>query len=158
AGQERAIGQRKFKVQSLAADCFKGLDLVFFSSGDDISREWAPQAVKAGAFAIDNSGAFRMQEGTPLVVPEVNAHMLPPRGKPAIIANPNCSTIQLVMALKPLHDHFGVNHVRMATYQSVSGAGRPAVEELVQASKAVLNGIAEEVPRNFPHSIAFNSI
>lgn len=157
-GQTRTVGDREFKVQSLSPECFKGLDLVFFSSGDDLSKEWAPKAVSSGAFAIDNSAAFRMDEATPLVVPEVNPENLPPKSKPAIIANPNCSTIQLVIALKPLHDKFGLAQVRVATYQSVSGAGRPAQDELVQNSRSLLTGGREEAPKNFPHAIAFNSI
>jgi aspartate-semialdehyde dehydrogenase len=158
AGQTRTAGNRDFKVQSLSPGCFKGLDLVFFSSGDDISRDWAPRAVDSGAFAVDNSAAFRLRDDTALVVPEINPDQLPPRNKPAIIANPNCSTIQLVMALKPLRDKFGLTQVRVATYQSVSGAGRPAQEELVRNSKSLLTGGKEEMPKNFPHSIAFNSI
>lgn len=157
-GQVRSVGPHKFPVQGLAPDCFAGLDLVFFSSGDDISRDWAPQAASAGAFAVDNSAAFRMNEKIALVVPEVNPEILPKRGSPAIIANPNCSTIQLVMALKPLRDQFGLAQVRVATYQSVSGAGRAAVEETVKQSQAWLTDKSEVAPKEFPHAIAFNCI
>ena len=103
---EKSVGlkincaNQQWPVESLKPGCFDGLDLVFFSSGDNISKEWAPQAVKSGAFAIDNSAAFRMNPEYPLVVPEVNAHAIPHKTKPTIIANPNCSTIQLVVARK----------------------------------------------------------
>lgn len=95
-------------VEVLKPGCFKGLDLVFFSSGDDISKEWAPQAVKDGAVAIDNSAAFRMDPDKILVVPEVNGDLLPKPGQAALVANPNCSTIQLVVALQPLMQDFGL--------------------------------------------------
>lgn len=135
-GQKLNVGTRNFPVLGLSDGCFDGLDLVFFSSGDDVSKAWAPKAVKAGAFAIDNSGAFRMDEKTPLIVPEVNSSALPPRELPAVIANPNCSTIQLVVALRPLAEKFGLHQVRVASYQAISGAGRAAQNEY-------LNQIAE---------------
>ncbi len=158
AGQTRTVSGREFPVTSLKSGAFKDLDLVFFSSGDDVSLEWAPKAVEAGAFAIDNSAAFRMHPDTALVVPEVNPEDLPPKELPAIIANPNCSTIQLVMALKPLRDEFGVKEVRVATYQSVSGAGRPAQDELVEQTRMLVNGGKESPPKSFPYPIAFNCI
>lgn len=144
-------------VQTLFEGCFKGLDIVFFSSGDDISKEWAPKAVKDGAFAIDNSAAFRMNPEILLCVPEVNGNLLPPSNKPALIANPNCSTIQLVVALKPLRDAFGLEDVRVASYQSVSGAGKAGVDELQQNTFAILNNQNSEA-KTFPHQIAFNNI
>ena len=104
--------------------------MVFFSSGDDISKEWAPLAVKDGAWAVDNSAAFRMDSQIHLVVPEVNGDLLSLGSGPQIIANPNCSTIQLVVALKPLHQAFGVQAVRVASYQAVSGAGQAGFDEL----------------------------
>lgn len=137
-GQKLFVGAREFSVLGLSEGCFDGLDLVFFSSGDDISKQWAPKAARAGAFAVDNSGAFRMDEKTPLVVPEVNASALPPRELPAIIANPNCSTIQLVVALKPLAEKFGLHQVRVASYQAISGAGRAAQNEYLN-QLAILN-------------------
>lgn len=145
------------EVQALYEGCFKGLDVVFFSSGDDISKEWAPQAVRDGAFAIDNSAAFRMNPEVILCVPEVNGHLLPSSQKPALIANPNCSTIQLVVALRPLQEAFGLEDVRVATYQSVSGAGKAGVDELQQNTLAVINNQKSE-SRTFPHQIAFNNI
>lgn len=148
---------QQIEVQALYEECFKGLDVVFFSSGDDISKDWAPKAVKDGAFAIDNSAAFRMNPEILLCVPEVNGNKLPSSQKPALIANPNCSTIQLVVALKPLRDAFGLLDVRVASYQSVSGAGKAGVDELRQNTLAVLNNQKSE-SKTFPHQIAFNNI
>lgn len=148
-----------WSVETLHENAFKNLDLVFFSSGDDISKEWAPIAVQAGAFAIDNSAAFRMDPDAPLVVPEVNSHQLPPQSQPRIIANPNCSTIQLVVALKPLVK-FGLRDVKVATYQAVSGAGKPGPEELLAQSREHLDSgqILKNKPKAFAHEIAFNCI
>ncbi len=149
---------KEWSVESLKPNCFDGLDLVFFSSGDDISKEWAPQAMKSGAFAIDNSAAFRMNPDYPLVVPEVNAHRLPPRSRPTIIANPNCSTIQLVVALQALRS-FGLKEVRVASYQSVSGAGKAGPEELLnQTKEQIQTGQIKSKPQTFAHEIAFNCI
>lgn len=142
-------------VQVLKEGCFEGLDLVFFSSGDDISKEWAPKAVQAGAFAVDNSAAFRMDPNTVLIVPEVNGHLVHKDSKPQIIANPNCSTIQLVVALKPLLDKFGLEEVRVSTYQAVSGAGQGGHDELVAQTA---NHEADHQPATFPHTILFNCI
>jgi aspartate-semialdehyde dehydrogenase len=156
-GQTREFGGKTWPLQVLTDGCFKGLDLVFFSSGDDISKEWAPRAVADGAFAVDNSGAFRMNPEIHLVVPEINGDLLPKPGSPAVIANPNCSTIQLVMALQPLHIKYGLKAVRVSSYQSVSGAGRDGVEELFNSTRVALE--AEEAkPKIFPAPIAFNCI
>lgn len=155
-GKKIPLAGKEWNVQTLKAGCFDGLDLVFFSSGDDISKEWAPLAVKAGAFAVDNSAAFRMDPSIALVVPEVNGHLLAKGMKPAIIANPNCSTIQLVVALRPLRDRFGLHEVRVSSYQAVSGAGQAGHDELLeQASNAKAD---HHVPQNFPHQILFNVI
>jgi aspartate-semialdehyde dehydrogenase len=156
---------REWAVEALRPNCFQGLDIVFFSSGDDISAEWAPQAVAAGAFAIDNSAAFRMHKDIPLVVPEVNAHEIPPRHKPGIIANPNCSTIQLVVALHALRK-FDLKEVRVASYQSVSGAGKAGRDELLAQTRELLIGDNSQIetrkplttPKTFTHEIAFNCI
>ncbi|MDZ4084955.1 MAG: hypothetical protein U1E10_18575, partial [Bdellovibrionales bacterium] len=125
-GLKRKVHDREFEVTTLSEGCFEGLDIVFFSSGDDISLDWAPKAIKSGAIAIDNSGAFRMRSDIQLSVPEVNGHLLPklkvgeaPGASAQIIANPNCSTIQLVVALKPLSDKYGLDFVRVSSYQSV---------------------------------------
>lgn len=157
-GQVRACQGREFTIQTLQDGCFDGLDLVFFSSGDDISMEWAPKAVQAGAFAVDNSAAFRMNPQYNLVVPEVNGHLLPKRGQPTIIANPNCSTIQLVVALSPLAKSFGLKSVRVASYQSVSGAGKNGIEELIYSTRLSLEGEDLETSETFPAPIAFNCV
>lgn len=157
AGKMIKLGSKEWPAQVLKNGCFRGLDVVFFSSGDDISKEWAPRAVADGAWAIDNSAAFRMDPQVDLVVPEVNGDLLKQHKSAAIIANPNCSTIQLVVALNPLHLAFGVSEVKVASYQAVSGAGLPAYDELLQQTKDILSG---NDFRNsvFPHQIAFNCI
>lgn len=155
-GKSIELNQKSWPIQVLKPGCFDGLDLVFFSSGDDISKEWAPQAVKAKAFAIDNSAAFRMDPSIHLIVPEVNGHLVNSKSAPQIIANPNCSTIQLVVALKPLADKFGVSEVKVSSYQAVSGAGLPAYEELLAQAEDYRN--PEPVAKNFPHPILFNVI
>lgn len=156
AGKKITLHGESWEIRSLAANCFEGLDLVFFSSGDDISKEWAPQAVKSGAFAIDNSGAFRMDATVPLVVPEVNGHLLKKGMPPALIANPNCSTIQLVVALKPLQEKFGLQEVRVSSYQAVSGAGAAGVDELIGQIKDFENPTPQG--KTFPHPILHNAI
>lgn len=155
-GKKIDLQGKSWPVAILKEGCFDGLDLVFFSSGDDISKEWAPKAVKAGAFAIDNSAAFRMDPNTVLIVPEVNGHLVTKDSRPQIIANPNCSTIQLVVALKPLADRFGLEEVRVSTYQAVSGAGQGGYDELLEqtANHTQLDPAA----KMFPHAILFNCI
>ena len=160
-GLTRRCADIEFPVQTLSENCFDGLDLVFFSSGDDISAEWAPKAIRSGAYAVDNSAAFRMNDEYPLVVPEVNGDLLTALAKksaPTIIANPNCSTIQLVVALAPLAKKYGLKSVRVASYQSVSGAGRGGIEELLDSTRVALEG--EESPKSgiFPAPIAFNCV
>lgn len=134
-GKTISLQSKQYPIQSLKQGCFDGLDLVFFSSGDDISREWAAQAVKAGAWAVDNSAAFRADARFHLVVPEVNGDLLEESKTPSIIANPNCSTIQLVVALKPLLENFGLEKVQVASYQAVSGAGQQAHDDLMARSR-----------------------
>lgn len=162
-GQTREFRGQKIAIETLSADGFKGLDLVFFSSGDDISLEWAPRAVAAGAIAVDNSAAFRMAEDKALVVPEVNGHHLKKAGAgkpgiPQLIANPNCSTIQLVVALNPLLRDFGLESVHVATYQAVSGAGRAGQEELAGQIKNWSPQGNPPSAQTFPHPIALNCI
>ena len=157
-GQTRNWNDRTLTVDAPSKGAFKGLDVVFFSSGDDVSREWAPIAVEEGAVAIDNSAAFRMHAEHVLGVPEVNGHLLPRRGTPALIANPNCSTIQLVLALNPLHKDFGLESVHVATYQAVSGAGKAGQEDLKSELEAWSAGRTPPSPQTFPHSIAMNAI
>jgi aspartate-semialdehyde dehydrogenase len=152
------LNQISYPIEILKPGCFDGLDLVFFSSGDEISKEWAPQAVKSGAWAVDNSNAFRMQAETLLVVPEVNGDLLAQAAEPQIIANPNCSTIQLVVALKPLQQKFGLQEVRLSSYQAVSGAGQPGYDELILQTQSAINNQTPEDPKAFPHSIFSNCI
>jgi aspartate-semialdehyde dehydrogenase len=154
-GRPLDFGGRRVMAEVLRPGCFDGLELVLFSAGAAVSREWGPIAVQCGALVVDNSSAFRMDAGVPLVVPEINAHAL--HRPPALIANPNCSTIQMVVALKPLHDLYGLERVIVATYQSTSGAGRRALEELRAGTSGYLSG-AEPAPDRFPHPIAFNLI
>ena len=156
-GQKRDFCGKKIPINVLSEGCFQGLDLVFFSSGDDISKEWAPKAAAAGAYAVDNSAAFRMNPDYPLVVPEVNGDVLR-GGQPTIIANPNCSTIQLVVALRPLLKDFGLESVHVATYQAVSGAGKVGQEELMGQTKAWANGGSAPTPQTFPHPIAMSCV
>lgn len=156
AGQKIELAEKAWTVQTLKPKCFDGLDMVFFSSGDDISKEWAPQAVASGAFAIDNSNAFRMNPEIKLVVPEVNGNLLDSNAKPQIIANPNCSTIQLVVALKPLADKFGLEEVVVSTYQAVSGAGLPGYDELLEQTQNYQQMDHETAA--FPKQILFNCI
>ncbi|MFN7825594.1 MAG: aspartate-semialdehyde dehydrogenase [Pseudobdellovibrionaceae bacterium] len=156
-GKSITLQGKSYPIEVLKPGCFEGLNLVFFSSGDDISKEWAPQAVASGAWAVDNSAAFRMDPQTHLVVPEVNGDLLTTNPRPQIIANPNCSTIQLVVALKPLLRDFGIKEVKVSSYQAVSGAGQAAFDELLVQTKQVQMG--EKVQsQNFAHQIAFNCI
>jgi aspartate-semialdehyde dehydrogenase len=142
-------------VDRLTERSFAGVDIALFSAGAERSRGFAPHAVTAGAVVIDNSSAFRMEPKVPLVVPEVNAHAL--AAHVGIIANPNCSTIQMVMALKPLHDAARIRRVVVSTYQSVSGTGQAAMEELFEQSGRVLN-LQPASPKVYPHQIAFNCL
>lgn len=155
-GKSIELQGKSFPIQTLRAGCFEGLDLVFFSSGDDISREWAPQAVKSGAWAVDNSNAFRMDPNTCLVVPEVNGDLLDEEETPQIIANPNCTTIQLTVALNPLLRKFGLESVHVASYQAASGGGQPAHDELHEQMAGY--PAAAKNPRVFPHALVSNCI
>jgi aspartate-semialdehyde dehydrogenase len=157
-GKQITLQGKNYACQVLKPGCFDGLDLVFFSSGDDISKEWAPIAVKAGAWAVDNSNAWRMDKEISLVVPEVNGDLL--KGstlRPQIIANPNCTTMQLVVALKPLQEQFGIEAVRVASYQAVSGAGQPGYDELMEQVQSFEKN-PNPIPKAFVHPILFNTI
>ena len=145
---------KTFEIQVLTDNCFTGLDVVFFSSGDPISKEWAPKAAAQGAIAIDNSAAYRMDPGTPLVVPEINFDEMDEPLRPRVIANPNCSTIQLVMVLNALKK-FNPTQVRVSSYQSVSGAGKEGIADLLGQSEDVLAGKEPREGNNFNPSIAF---
>lgn len=142
-------------VCELLPDQFRGCDIALFSAGASISERFAPLAIEENCYVVDNSSAFRMKEDIPLVVPEVNADKIP--SKPGIIANPNCSTIQMVVALYPLHKKAKIKRIVVATYQAVSGAGLRASHELIEESKAVIAGNKYE-RQIFPHQIAFNAI
>ena len=155
AGKTVYVRQQEHTVQETNQDSFSGLDLVFFSAGTDVSKQFAPIAASAGAVVIDNSAAFRMDPDTPLVVPEINPEDC--QQHHGIIANPNCSTIQMVVALYPLHRVSPIRRIIVDTYQSVSGTGLPAVDELSETSKAVLEG-KPVVARVYPHQIAFNML
>lgn len=146
---------KKVPVEVLNGASFEGLDIALFSAGALRSLEFAPKAVEAGCVVIDNSSAFRMEKEVPLIVPEVNGHLI--KTHKGIIANPNCSAIQLVVVLKPLHDQAKVKRVVVSTYQSVSGAGGKAIEELKKQTEEVLKG-KKAKPIKFPHQIAFNVI
>ena len=156
-GMEVSFGDRTLKCQDLAQFDFSKVDIVLMSAGGAISREWSPKIGKAGAVVIDNSSAWRMDPDVPLIVPEVNPDAIELFRKKNIIANPNCSTIQLVVALKPLHDVAKIKRVVVSTYQSVSGAGKQGMDELWDQTKAVFVLGATE-PRKFPKQIAFNVI
>lgn len=141
-------------VKELTKDSFKDIKIGLFSAGGDISKEFAPFAVKAGTVVVDNTSAFRMDPDVPLVVPEVNSEEI--KNHKGIIANPNCSTIQMVLVLKPLHDEAVVKRVVVSTYQAVSGAGFKAIEELKNETRAILDDNGPFKRNIFPHQLAFN--
>ena len=153
AGQELPFKGETVKVKELTEDSFEGVDIALFSAGAGVIRRFAPCAVKSGAVVIDNSSAFRMESDVPLVVPEVNSHAI----RPGIIANPNCSTIQMVVALKPIHDKFRIKRIVVSTYQAVSGSGQKAIEELERQCRDILSGKPAE-NKVYPHQIAFNCL
>jgi aspartate-semialdehyde dehydrogenase len=146
---------KQYPVQEPSAEAFKGIDIVLASAGADRSKEFAPLAVQAGCIVIDNTSAYRMDKDVPLVVPEVNGHTI--KDHKGIIANPNCSTAQLMPVLKVLHELGGLKRVIVSTYQSVSGAGKEAMEELELQTKAILND-QEYAPQVLQKQIAFNLI
>jgi len=156
AGDTVSCRRRDYVIRDLAGFDFKGVDIAFFSAGGAVSREHVPRAVAAGAVVIDNTSEFRYDADVPLVVAEVNPEEIEnrPRG---IIANPNCSTMQMMVALAPIHRAVGITRINVATYQSVSGAGRSAMEELGRQTAAMLNFQSPE-PQRFPVQIAFNLI
>ena len=156
-GREVSYGDKELKCHDIESFDFSRVDLVLMSAGGSVAKEWAPKITAAGAIMIDNSSAFRMDPDVPLVVPEVNGDAVTGYAKKNIIANPNCSTAQLVVALKPLHDAVGITRVVVATYQSVSGAGRAGMDELWQQTKGIYVNQPPE-PTEFTHQIAFNVI
>jgi aspartate-semialdehyde dehydrogenase len=161
---ERSLGRKlRFKNADLAVDNlatfdFRRAEIAFFSAGAAVSHEHAPRASAAGCIVIDNTSAFRYEDDVPLVVPEVNAEQIAQYANRGIIANPNCSTIQMVVALKPIYDVAGIERINVATYQAVSGAGRRAVEELAVQSAALLGGQGPVEARVIAKQIAFNCV
>jgi aspartate-semialdehyde dehydrogenase len=154
AGRRIDWGDAALEVRPLVDGAIDGFDLALFSAGGSVSGEWAPRFAEAGAVVVDNSSRWRMEEDVPLVVAEVNPDALD--GHRGIVANPNCSTMQLVVALKPILDVAGIERVVVSTYQSVSGTGQRAVEELHEQAQAVLEAEELPAPAVYPHQIAFN--
>ncbi|HZV20151.1 MAG TPA: aspartate-semialdehyde dehydrogenase, partial [Hyphomicrobiales bacterium] len=156
-GVEVSFGDKTLKCRDLATFDFSKCDFALMSAGGDVSKEWAPKIAKTGCIVIDNSSAWRYDIDVPLIVPEVNADAAAGFKKKNIIANPNCSTAQLVVALKPLHDAATIKRVVVSTYQSVSGAGKEAMDELWNQTKGIFVTDRPE-PEHFTKQIAFNVI
>ncbi|OGW54625.1 MAG: aspartate-semialdehyde dehydrogenase [Nitrospirae bacterium RIFCSPLOW2_12_42_9] len=155
AGDTLPYGDEDYKVELLQENVFEGIDIALFSAGEKISLDFAPKAVQSGAVVIDNSSAFRMVPDIPLIVPEVNPHAV--KKHKGIIANPNCSTIQMVVALKPLHNRARIKRIVVTTFQSVSGKGKEAMDELYEQTRAIL-GFQDVKVEVFPYQIAFNCL
>ncbi len=157
AGIKMQFQDKEYIVEAATPEAFVGIDIVLSSAGASVSRELAPSIVEQGAIIIDNTSAFRMQDDVPLVIAEVNAHAL--KNHKGIIANPNCSTMQLLMALKPLHDYSPIKRVLVSTYQAVSGAGIKAINELMEQSKSIIDGTYQQPEKTvLPQVIGFNVI
>ena len=156
---ERSVGEtisfrkKELEVHELNTKSFDDIDIALFSAGSSVSKKFAPIAAKNGTIVIDNSSAFRMDSHVPLIVPEINPSDIKKHN--GIIANPNCSTIQMVVALKPILDEVGINRIIVSTYQSVSGTGKDAIEELKVQSSQILNN-KKPTRKVYPHQIAFN--
>lgn len=155
AGKRVAFGDKQLVVQDLETFDFSQVQIGLFSPGASVSRIYAPKAAAAGCVVIDNTSQFRYDDDKPLIVPEVNAHAIAQYKNTNIIANPNCSTIQMLVALKPLHDVFGITRINVCTYQAVSGTGKEAIEELGGQTAKLLNGLPVEASV-YPKQIAFN--
>ena len=158
AGGKVSFGGKDLTVQLLDTYDFAGVDIAFFSAGGSVSREHAPRAAAAGAVVIDNTSEFRYQDDIPLVISEVNPHAIAQYTNRGIIANPNCSTMQMLVVLAPIHRAAQIERINVATYQSVSGAGRSGMEELGRQTAALLNFQSVEPGKKFPVQIAFNVI
>jgi len=157
AGTKMEFHGKPHKVEVLDENSFKGVDIGLFSAGGSVSQKFAPIAGNAGCVVVDNTSAFRMDPQVPLIVPEVNAHAIAGYPKKNIIANPNCSTIQMVVALKPIHNVARIKRVVVSTYQSVSGTGKRAIKELESQTLAIYN--QQEIKKEvYPHQIAFNCL
>jgi aspartate-semialdehyde dehydrogenase len=156
-GQEVSFGDKTLKVKALEHYDFRGTDICLMSAGGEVSKQWSPKIGQQGCVVIDNSSAWRYDSDVPLIVPEVNPEAVHGFSKKNIIANPNCSTAQLVVALKPLHDRFDIRRVVVSTYQSVSGAGKEGVDELMNQTHAIFS-VKQPETRKFTKRIAFNVI
>ncbi|MFZ1954990.1 MAG: aspartate-semialdehyde dehydrogenase [Desulfobacterales bacterium] len=156
-GRELRFRGDLLPVEELTGESFAGLDVALFSAGGDTSLKFAPLAAEAGCVVVDNSSAWRMDPKVPLVVPEVNPHAIAGYKAKGIIANPNCSTIQMVVALNPIHRAFGLKRIVVSTYQAVSGTGKKAVDELFDQTRAMINFLGYE-KKIYPHRIAFNCL
>jgi aspartate-semialdehyde dehydrogenase len=154
AGKTIEFGSKVLTVQAVSEETIQGLDLVLSSAGGSVSAEWTPKLVEAGATVVDNTSYWRMHDEVPLVVSEVNPDALD--GHKGIVANPNCSTMQMVVALKPLYDAAGIERLVISTYQAVSGTGKGAIDELRAQARAVVGGYDVPAPGIYPHQIAFN--
>lgn len=157
AGRKLRFKGEEFPVEELTETSFRGLDIAIFSAGGATSQKYAPSATKDGCVVVDNSAAWRMDPDVPLVIPEVNPHAVGQYSNKGIIANPNCSTIQMVVALAPIHKKVGIKRIVVSTYQAVSGTGKKAIDELHNQTKAILNFIEPE-RKVYPHRIAFNCL
>lgn len=157
AGSSVEFRNRDVRVELLNEESFKGIEVGLFSAGGVVSEKFAPIAADAGCVVVDNTSAFRMDPEVPLVVPEINPHAIAQYKNKGIIANPNCSTIQMVMALKPIHDAARIRRVVVSTYQAVSGTGKKAVDELLDQTRDILSFQTTEC-NVYPHRIAFNCI
>ncbi len=157
-GTEISYGDATLKTRDLEQFDFTGFDMALFAIGSDATKIHAPKAAKAGCVVIDNSSLYRYDADVPLIVPEVNAHAIHGYAKKNIIANPNCSTAQMVVALKPLHDRARIKRVVVSTYQSVSGAGKDGIDELWDQTKSIYNPTDDKPPKQFTKQIAFNVI
>lgn len=155
AGQMVQFGRHDLEVIDLATFDFKGVDIAFFTAGSAVSKQYAPIAAQAGCVVIDNTACFRYDDDIPLVIPEVNPEAIAQYTQRGIIANPNCSTIQMLVALKPIYDAVGINRINVATYQAVSGTGQKAIRELISQLSELLNGRSIK-PSVYPQQIAFN--
>ena len=157
-GTEVSYGDKTLKTKDLDTFDFTGFDMALFAIGSEATKTYAPKAAKAGCVVIDNSSLYRYEPDIPLIVPEVNPDAIEMVKNRNIIANPNCSTAQMVVALKPLHDRATINRVVVSTYQSVSGAGKEGIDELWDQTKAIYNPTAEHAAKKFTKQIAFNVI
>ena len=157
-GSEVSFGDKTIKTKDLDTFDFKGWDIALFAVGSEATKKYAPSAAKAGCVVIDNSSLYRYDPDVPLIVPEVNPEAVHGYSKKHISANPNCSTAQMVVALKPLHDRATIKRVVVSTYQSVSGAGKEGIDELWDQTKSIYNPVDNKPPTKFTKQIAFNVI